>query len=303
MDYYRLLGLDNNATEEDIKCAYRTLAKRYHPDLNQDKNAEYLFLQIKQAYDVLNDFQKRRDYDKQMGLKHADNKDTKEHSAHADDDQETIELDDGFYTGQLRNGKPHGLGKMVWSNGDSYQGNFLDNEFYGQGIYTWNDGDKYDGEWEKGNRNGYGIMYHADGNIEKGEWLNDEFISRLVTPKTPIAVYLIGGCFIIISLFSFLQALPLIITLSALMAFEAVAGIVVGTLVILIIGIVGIGLIRGIKYMHTVSVVLILILVIAILITAAVENEFMSAIPVLLFLAIILYGLQMGNVRAYYRQR
>jgi uncharacterized membrane protein len=87
------------------------------------------------------------------------------------------------------------------------------------------------------------------------------------------------------------------------MAFEAVAGIVVGTLVILIIGIVGIGLIRGIKYIHTVSVVLVLIFFIAISITAAVENEFISAIPVLLFLAITLYGLLMGNVRAYYRQR
>jgi len=63
-DYYRLLGLDPHATEEGIKRAYRRLALQYHPDRNPgDRTAEERFKEISEAYAVLSDLAKRREYD------------------------------------------------------------------------------------------------------------------------------------------------------------------------------------------------------------------------------------------------
>lgn len=66
-DYYESLGLDKNASDDQIKKAYRKLAKQYHPDVNPgDKNAEAKFKEISEAYAVLSDPQKRATYD-QLG--------------------------------------------------------------------------------------------------------------------------------------------------------------------------------------------------------------------------------------------
>ncbi|MCE1252717.1 MAG: J domain-containing protein [Anaerolineae bacterium] len=66
-DYYKTLGVDRNATPEEIKRAYRKLAMKYHPDRNQgDQEAEEKFKQINEANDVLSDSQKRARYD-QLG--------------------------------------------------------------------------------------------------------------------------------------------------------------------------------------------------------------------------------------------
>jgi molecular chaperone DnaJ len=63
-DYYQVLGVPRNATEEDIKKAYRRLAMKYHPDRNpNDKEAEGKFKEAKEAYEVLTDAQKRAAYD------------------------------------------------------------------------------------------------------------------------------------------------------------------------------------------------------------------------------------------------
>ena len=63
-DYYEVLGLDKNASEDDIKKAYRKLAIKYHPDRNPgDKKAEEKFKEAAEAYDVLHDPQKRQQYD------------------------------------------------------------------------------------------------------------------------------------------------------------------------------------------------------------------------------------------------
>ena len=64
-DYYKILGVGKNASEDEIKKAYRKLARKYHPDTNQgDKKAEERFKEISQAHDVLSDPEKRKAYDR-----------------------------------------------------------------------------------------------------------------------------------------------------------------------------------------------------------------------------------------------
>jgi len=63
-DYYSILGVPKNATQDDIKKAYRKLAVKYHPDKNpDDKKAEETFKQINEAYEVLSDEEKKKNYD------------------------------------------------------------------------------------------------------------------------------------------------------------------------------------------------------------------------------------------------
>lgn len=62
-DYYEVLGISRNATAEDIKRAYRTLARQHHPDVNKAPEAEHRFKEINEAYEVLSDANKRRTYD------------------------------------------------------------------------------------------------------------------------------------------------------------------------------------------------------------------------------------------------
>src|ERR1700739_3109143 len=64
IDYYQTLGVPKNASEKDIKNAYRKLARKHHPDLNpNDKEANKKFQQINEANEVLSDPEKRKKYD------------------------------------------------------------------------------------------------------------------------------------------------------------------------------------------------------------------------------------------------
>src|SRR5450631_2927119 len=63
-DYYKILGISKTASEEDIKKAYRKLARKLHPDLNPtDKEANKKFQQVNEANEVLSDPEKRKKYD------------------------------------------------------------------------------------------------------------------------------------------------------------------------------------------------------------------------------------------------
>ena len=64
LDYYKILGIDKNASQKEIKNAYRRLARKYHPDLNpNNKDAKKNFQQINEANEVLSDPVKRKKYD------------------------------------------------------------------------------------------------------------------------------------------------------------------------------------------------------------------------------------------------
>ena len=63
-NYYAILGVEPDVDQQAIKCAYRRLARRYHPDVAKVKNAAKRFLLIQEAYAVLSDSEKRKQYDR-----------------------------------------------------------------------------------------------------------------------------------------------------------------------------------------------------------------------------------------------
>src|SRR3954465_3331531 len=64
IDYYKILGISKTASQDDVKKAYRKLARKYHPDINpNDKEAHKKFQQINEANEVLSDPEKRKKYD------------------------------------------------------------------------------------------------------------------------------------------------------------------------------------------------------------------------------------------------
>ncbi len=108
-DYYKTLGVSKSASSQDIKKAYRRLARKYHPDLRpDDKSAEQKLKAINEAYEVLGDVDKRAKYDR---------------------------LGASWYHHQSRGGRPGGFDWSNWSSqGQPGYGSFNYGDMFGQGM-------------------------------------------------------------------------------------------------------------------------------------------------------------------------
>ena len=74
------------------------------------------------------------------------------------------------YIGEIKNGKPEGIGNLTSLDGEKYDGLWEDGEKHGQGTYTFSSGAKYDGLWKDGKKHGQGTFTWSNGNRYFGEW-------------------------------------------------------------------------------------------------------------------------------------
>jgi curved DNA-binding protein len=132
VDYYKVLGLDKNASQEDIKKAYRKLARKYHPDLNpNDKEANRMFQQINEANEVLSDPESRKKYD-QYGenWKHAEEFEKARHAQGQTADwggpgfeqEHGGEVFSDFFESMFGEGRERGRRSQVKFRGEDYYG-------------------------------------------------------------------------------------------------------------------------------------------------------------------------------------
>ena len=121
IDYYKVLGIDRNSSQADIRKAYRRLAKQYHPDINKnDPNAQERFQEINEANEVLSDPEKRKKYD-EYG----------EHWMHADE----------YETQRRQYEQQYGYGKEGHSSFQGYSGQgFGGFSFGGFGDFSRSEG-------------------------------------------------------------------------------------------------------------------------------------------------------------------
>ena len=147
-DYYDVLGVKKNSTKQEVKSAYRKLAKKYHPDMNKDNpEAERLFKEITEAYNVLSDEEKRRLYD-QFGHAAFDGSMGDDPGKYADDQ-------DSFY----------------WKN----NGNGGRTEFHYEGNMDDIFGDMFGSFFNKGNfRGSRAGSFHFDSSGSAYPFMDDE---------------------------------------------------------------------------------------------------------------------------------
>lgn len=91
----------------------------------------------------------------------------------------SIRWGDGQYTGDLVNGVPNGQGKILWDDGNTYEGGWKDGNGHGYGTFCWNTHNcSYTGDWVAWKMHGYGTYRYADGTVLTGKWDNNEFVGN-----------------------------------------------------------------------------------------------------------------------------
>ncbi len=86
--------------------------------------------------------------------------------------QQSENFTDGKYEGEIEKGKPNGMGKVTFKNGEYYKGEWIDGKFGGKGTFASSDGTKYIGEWMNGEYHGKGTLTFIDGLKKVGEFKN-----------------------------------------------------------------------------------------------------------------------------------
>lgn len=126
-DYYQIMGVDRKASAEEIKKAYRRLARRFHPDVSKETDAEERFKDVAEAYETLKDPEKRAAYDQlgsyQPGQDFRPPPDWEKHFADAPFTFEDLDLADLFASFAGRNARASGAGSKVPRPGQDYEFN------------------------------------------------------------------------------------------------------------------------------------------------------------------------------------
>ena len=78
------------------------------------------------------------------------------------------------YIGELKDGKKHGSGELLFPNNDQYSGNFVEGKMHGNGVYKYVNGDEYNGEWKNDRKDGVGTLKYSSGDIYVGGFMNNE---------------------------------------------------------------------------------------------------------------------------------
>lgn len=137
VDYYKILGVSSTASDSEIKKAYYVLAKKYHPDINKDVNADK-FKQVSEAYHILSDPQKRANYNSMRNSRSSYSSSSKESTGgnygynknnygYNDNNYDYTNDYYGYYNSNRGNSK-----KASWKDywGDNYNSNYSSNDEY-----------------------------------------------------------------------------------------------------------------------------------------------------------------------------
>ena len=92
-------------------------------------------------------------------------------------------------SGQWRDGKQHGHGKVILRGGDRYEGEFVDGKYSGLGAYTWTDGRVFEGEWADDKNIGLGVVWSKEGEVIKcGRWADGKLVKSCAVPRSKIPI-------------------------------------------------------------------------------------------------------------------
>ena len=168
--YFKILKLKPGASLEDVKRAYKTQVKIWHPDRfplespRLQKKAHEMFQKITVAYKRIN-AQIRHKYRETSGWKGTQYKRASQTSRKPANDTSS--------SGSQQSESVPGFTTQVWPNGDKYEGQMFQDQMHGTGIFTSSQGYVYTGEFRYGKPNGRGKLVYDNGDKYEGNFLED----------------------------------------------------------------------------------------------------------------------------------